>query len=177
MKQTQTKPLETLEELNSRMSRLVEIESQLKKIDGDKNQKIESVRSEFLASERDLVFEKEELDRIVREFLLKNKDSIFGTKKTVELPFATVKRIDSQEIEIKDERSKDLPPYTIELIEKKFPDRADEVIKIEKKVQKNNLKSWTDADLAKIGATRFYNTNINYKLRLELEETDIAKPV
>lgn len=177
MKQTQTKPLESLEELNNRLSRLVEIESQLKKIDGEKNQKVEQIRTEFIEAERDLVFEKEELDQIVRAFLLENKDSIFGTKKTVELPFATVKRIDSQEIEIKDEKSKDLPPYTVELIEKKFPERADEVIKIEKKVQKNNLKSWTDADLAKIGATRFYNTNINYKLRLELEETDIAKKV
>ncbi|MBE7413642.1 MAG: host-nuclease inhibitor Gam family protein [Leptospiraceae bacterium] len=177
MKQTQTRPLETLEDLNNRMSRLVEIESELKKIDGEKNKKVEMARNEFVELERDLVFEREELDQMVREFLLQNKDTIFASKKTVELPFATVKRIDSQEIEVRDEKSKELPPYTIELIEKNFPDRADEAIKIEKKVQKNTLKNWTDSELAKIGATRFYNTNINYKLRLELEKTDIAKPV
>ena len=177
MKPTQTKPLESLEELNNRLSRLVEIESQLKKIDGEKNQKVESIRSEFVEVERDLVFEREELDQLVRAFLLDNKDTIFASKKTVELPFATVKRIDSHEIEIKDEKSKDLPPYTVELIKKNFPDRVHEVIKIEEKVQKNNLKNWTDPELAKVGATRFYNTNINYKLRLELEKTDIAKAV
>ncbi|EMO80240.1 Gam-like protein [Leptospira kirschneri str. 200801774] len=170
-----TQPPKTLEDLNKRLQRLIEIESDLKRIDGDKNTEVESVRSRFIDTERELVFEKENLDKQVREYILNNKDIIFVHKKTVELPFATIKRIDSQEIEITDEKSKTLPPYTVDLVEKYYSDRAPNVIQIKKTIKKAALKNWTNAELKKVGATRFYNTNINYVLRMELPETDIAR--
>ncbi|WP_061216057.1 host-nuclease inhibitor Gam family protein [Leptospira santarosai] len=165
----------TLEDLNARLQRLVEIEANLKRIGGDKNTEVESVRSRFIDTERDLVFEKEQLDRQVREFVLQNKNTLFVHRKTIELPFATIRKIDSQEIEITDEKSKTLPPYSVDLIEKFYPERASDAIQIKKSIKKAALKSWTDAELTKIGATRFFNTNINYKLRMELPETDVAR--
>ncbi|MGJ4719274.1 host-nuclease inhibitor Gam family protein [Leptospira interrogans] len=170
-----TRPPKTLEDLNKRLQRLIEIESDLKRIDGDKNAEVETVRSKFTNTERELVFERESLDKQIRKYILNNKNLIFVNKKTVELPFATIKRIDSQEIEITDEKSKVLPPYTVDLVEKYYPDRATNVIQTKKTIKKNALKSWTDAELKKIGATRYHNTNINYVLRMELTETDIAK--
>ncbi|EMO30098.1 Gam-like protein [Leptospira interrogans serovar Bataviae str. HAI135] len=74
-------PLKTLEDLNKRLQRLIEIESDLKRIDGDKNAEVESIRSKFTDTERELVFEKENLDKQVREYILNNKDLIFVNKK------------------------------------------------------------------------------------------------
>ncbi|EMF82209.1 Gam-like protein [Leptospira weilii serovar Topaz str. LT2116] len=175
MNRAPNQPPKTLEDLNTKMQRLIEIKSDLKRIEGEKNTEVESIRSRFVGVERDLVFEKEELDKQVREFVMQNKDTLFVHRKTIELPFATIKKIDSQEIEITDEKSKTLPPYSVDLIEKFYPERANNAIQIKKSVKKTALKSWTDAELAKVGATRFFNTNINYKLRMELPETDVAR--
>ncbi|EMK12884.1 MULTISPECIES: host-nuclease inhibitor Gam family protein [Leptospira] len=174
MSKAQDQP-KSLEDLNIRMQRLIEIESDLKRIEGEKNTEVEDTRSHFVEVERDLVFEKERLDKQIRAFVMENKNTLFVHRKTIELPFATIRKIDSQEIEITDEKSKTLPPYSVDLIEKFYPERANNAIQIKKSVKKTALKSWTDAELAKVGATRFCNTNINYKLRMELPETDVAR--
>lgn len=130
MNRAPNQPPKTLEDLNTKMQRLIEIKSDLKRIEGEKNTEVESIRSRFVGVERDLVFEKEELDKQVREFVMQNKDTLFVHRKTIELPFATIKKIDSQEIEITDEKSKTLPPYSVDLIEKFYPERANNAIQI-----------------------------------------------
>lgn len=133
--------------------RIGTLKHQLTQLEAKAEEKILKVKAELASSGGILDNEIKELERQVLVYAEENKETLFGDAKTFKLSFGDVLMRVSESLEISEE--------TLTLCKKYGHVNA---VKIEEKLNKNVLKTFTDDQLKAVKAFREAKESFSYKL-------------
>lgn len=148
--------IKTLDDANQALAEIGALELQLEAIDGEATKRIGDIK-ERAAKEGEKGRNRiKELEAALALFAEYNKAEMFSDKKTIPLTYGEIGFRKSTKVTVK--------KSTIELLKKLFPGRG---IRIDEKVNKEELAEWNDEELAKVDAAKVSTDEFGYKINRE----------
>ena len=158
--------IKNLDEANTALAEIGSLQLQLEAIDGKGSEKIGAIK-EKMAKDGEAARQRiQELDSALALYAEYNKQELFKDKKTVPLSYGNIGFRLSTKIKTK--------KTTQELLKKLFGGRG---LRIKEEVDKEQLKEWTESELAQVDAAKVVEDTFFYEVNKEEVNQDMMKAV
>lgn len=156
--------IKTLNDANQALKEIGALQIQLEVIDGEASKEIGLIKERAAKDGEKARAKIKNLEQALALFGEYNKADLFSEKKTVELSYGSIGFRLSTKVKTK--------KNTLELLKKLFPGKA---IRIEEKINKEELKDWEDKDLAKVDAAKVTEDTFGYEVNKEEVNKNLLK--
>jgi phage host-nuclease inhibitor protein Gam len=132
-----------LDDANKALAEIGGLELQLEAIDGEASTEIGKIKERAAKAGEKARNRIKDLEAALALYAEYNKAELFSERKTLELSYGTIGFRESTKVSVK--------KATIELLQKLFNGRG---VRIEKKVDKDELRNFSDEELAQVDAAK-----------------------
>jgi phage host-nuclease inhibitor protein Gam len=163
--------IKSLDEAKTALAEIAGLTREKSVIEAEMNAVIDNVKAAGESKARPLLERIKELEEGLAAFAEVNKEALFEKKKTVDLVFGCFGFRRSTEI-------KPLPKTTMAQVLERLKDagkRAKAALRVTTTVNKEELRTWTDAELLEVGARRVTTDKFWYEIAdTELKNEEAA---
>jgi phage host-nuclease inhibitor protein Gam len=159
--------IKNLDEANQALAEIGGLQFKLKVIDGKASEKIGKIKEQAAKDGEESRNRIQELDSALALYAEYNKTDLFKEKKTVTLSYGNIGFRLSTKVSISTKT-------TLELLKKLFGSKG---IRIKEEVDKEELKTWDDSQLAQVDAAKVEKDTFFYEVNEEEVNQDLMKAV
>jgi phage host-nuclease inhibitor protein Gam len=138
-----TAQIQSLEDANAALAEIGRLTLQIEAIDGKAAEKIGRIKEEAAVKGKEARDRIQDIEGALSLYADYNKAELFKDKKTIPLSYGEIGYRLSTKVSIK--------RTTLDLLKKLFPGRG---LRIKEEVDKEQLKDWTDEELAQVDAAK-----------------------
>lgn len=148
--------IKDLSDADQALAEIGSLELQLEAIDGEATKAIGKIKNDAAKAGEKHRNRIKELENALSLYAEYNKQELFKDKKTVELTYGQIGFRESTKVTVK--------KHTIELLKKLFPGRG---VRVDEKVDKEDLRDFTDEELAQVDAAKVKEDVFGYTVNRE----------
>jgi phage host-nuclease inhibitor protein Gam len=156
--------IKSLDDANQALAEIGRLTMRLEAIDGKAAEKIGKIKEEAAKNGEEFRERIKELESALALFSEYNKGDLFKDKKSISLSYGTIGFRLSTKISIKSS--------TLDLLKKLFGGKG---VRIKEEVDKEELKDWSDTDLAQVDAAKITKDIFFYEVNREEVNKDLMR--
>ena len=161
---TSTEQIRDLDEANQAIAEIGRLTMQIESIDGKASEKIGKIKEDAARAGEPARERIKELESALLLYAEYNKGDLFKDRKSIPLSYGTIGYRLSTRVSVK--------RTTLELLKKLFKGKG---VRIKEEVDKEELLTWKDEDLAQVDAAKLVQDTFFYEVNREEVNKDLLK--